>query len=212
MEIGTIAAIWRYPVKALAAERLHEAHILADGLDGDRTAALVVETPSHARAGKPFRGKESNRLHLTADPETAASYAADDGVTVSLDRTQGRYFDAAPVSLLFDLWVADVEALTGTSLDPLRFRPNIFVSAARGFTAREADLTGAVLRAGSVVLRVAGPTERCITPNFDIATGAPGPDVLRAVAQHRAAWVGVYCDVVEPGTIEVGDALRRSER
>ena len=149
MDLGTIAALWRYPVKSLKAEPLARACVLADGLEGDRVAALLVETPTHPRAGKPYRGKESAKLHLTGDPETAASYAADANVMVTLDRSAPRWFDAGPVSVLFDLWVRDVEALVGEPLDPLRWRPNLFVHAAPGFSRREPALVGTTLRAGT---------------------------------------------------------------
>ncbi len=205
--MGTIASLWRYPVKALRGQPLERSAVLADGLAGDRVAALVVETPTHARAGKPFRGKESNRLHLTGDPRTAASYAADDGVLVTLDRSLPRWFDQLPISLLLDLWVGDVEALVGEPLDPLRFRPNLYARAAPGFALREADLVGATVRAGEIVLRVVKPTIRCVTPNYDVETGVSGPDVLRAVARHRDTVLGVYCEVLTAGELAVGDPL-----
>jgi uncharacterized protein YcbX len=207
MELGTIARLWRYPVKSLKAEPLARAAVDADGLRGDRTAALIVESPSHARAGKPYRGKESRFLHLTADPETAASYAADANVLVTLDREQPRYFDARPVSVIFDLWVRDVEALVGEELDPLRWRPNLYVTAAPGFVKREADLVGATLRAGGVVLRAVAAIKRCVTPTYDVATGEPLPLVLEAVANERANVMGIYCEVVTPGELAAGDAL-----
>lgn len=207
MEVGTIASLWRYPVKALRPEALERVAVLPDGLAGDRTAALVVESPFHPRAGKPFRGKESSRLHLTADPATAATYAADAGVLLTLDRSQPRWFDVAPVSLLLDLWVADVEALVGEALDPRRFRPNLYVRTAPGFAKREQDLLGATLRAGTVELRVTKVTRRCITPNYDVATGTVGPDVLRALAEQRDARIGVYCDVVTPGEAALADPV-----
>lgn len=207
MELGTIAALWRYPVKSLRGEPLERADVLADGLAGDRKAALVVHSPEHARAGKPYRGKESAQLHLTADPRTAASYAADAGVAVALDREQPRWFDLGTVSLLFDLWVRDVEALVGEQLNPLRWRPNLYVRAAPGFARREPALVGATLRAGSVVLRVSATIKRCVTTTYDVATGEALPVVLEAVATQRANVVGVYCDVVTPGTLAVGDAL-----
>jgi uncharacterized protein YcbX len=208
MDLGTIAGLWRYPVKSLKAEPLTHARILADGLEGDRTAALVVETPTHARAGKPYRGKESAQLHLTSDPETAASYAVDAKVMVTLDRGQPRWFDAGPVSVLFDLWVRDVEALVGEALDPLRWRPNVYVRAAPEFTRREPALVGTTLRAGSAVLRVVATISRCVTPTYDVGTGEPLPLVLEAVATQRGNVVGVYCEVVTPGEIALGDALR----
>jgi uncharacterized protein YcbX len=208
MDLGTIAGLWRYPVKSLKAEPLTHARILADGLEGDRTAALVVETPSHARAGKPYRGKESAQLHLTSDPETAASYAVDAKVMVTLDRGQPRWFDARPVSVLFDLWVRDVEALVGQTLDPLRWRPNLYVRAEAAFTRREPALVGTTLRAGTAVLRVVETIGRCVTPTYDVGTGTALPLVLEAVATQRGNVVGVYCEVVTPGEVTLGETVR----
>ena len=208
MDLGTIAGLWRYPVKSLKAEPLTRVRILADGLEGDRTAALVVETPTHARAGKPYRGKESAQLHLTSDPETAASYAADAKVMVTLDRGQPRWFDAGPVSVLFDLWVRDVEALVGEALDPLRWRPNVYVRAEPEFSRREPALVGATLRAGTAALRVVATIGRCVTPTYDVGTGEALPLVLEAVATQRDNVVGVYCEVVTPGEVALGDTVR----
>jgi uncharacterized protein YcbX len=208
MDLGTIAGLWRYPVKSLKAEPLTHARILGDGLEGDRTAALVVETPTHARAGKPYRGKESAQLHLTSDPETAASYAADAKVMVTLDRGAPRWFDAGPVSVLFDLWVRDVEALVGEALDPLRWRPNLYVRAEPAFTRREPALVGATLRTGTTVLHVVAAIRRCVTPTYDVGTGEPLPLVLDAVATQRDNVVGIYCEVVTPGDVTIGDAVR----
>jgi uncharacterized protein YcbX len=208
MDVGRIAALWRYPVKSLQGEPLPRVAVQADGLAGDRTAALVVESPAHARAGKPYRGKESPYLHLTRDPATAASYAADAGVLVTLNRAQPRWFDAGPVSVLLDLWVRDVEALVGEPLDPLRWRPNLYVTAAPGFAAREADLVGSALHAGGAVLRVVKTIRRCVTPTYDVATGNALPLVLDAVAAQRDNVVGVYCEVEAMGEIALGDGVR----
>ena len=210
MDVGRIAGLWRYPIKSLKAEPLRRAAVLADGLEGDRSAALVVETPSHARAGKPYRGKESAQLHLTADPVTAASYAADANVMVTLDRAQPRWFDAGAVSVLLDLWVRDVEALVGEALDPLRWRPNLYVTAAPGFVKREGDLVGSALHVGGVVLRVVATIGRCVTTTYDIASGEALPLVLEAVAARRANVVGVYCNVEVPGDVAVDDLMRLS--
>ena len=123
MDVGTIAALWRYPVKSLRAEPLTRATVLTDGVAGDRTAALIVGDAEHPRSGKPFRGKESPRLHLTDRVDVAVADAADRGATVVLEREQGRYFDLRAISVVFDTWVGDVEALVGEPLDPLRLAP-----------------------------------------------------------------------------------------
>ncbi|HZO93806.1 MAG TPA: hypothetical protein VFB22_08535 [Candidatus Baltobacteraceae bacterium] len=207
MQVGTLAALWRYPVKSLKAEPLQRVAVLSDGLEGDRTAALTVETPTHARAGKPYRGKENNRLHLTSDPETAASYARDRHVDVGLDRARPRWFDARPVSVLLDLWVRDVETLLGASLDPLRWRPNLYVVADPAFARREADLVGATLRIGGATLDVVATIDRCVTPNYDVATGEENADVLRRIANDRDNVMGIYCEVTVTGDIAVGETL-----
>jgi uncharacterized protein YcbX len=126
---------------------------------------------------------------------------------VTLDRSEPRWFDARPVSVLFDLWVRDVEALVGEPLDPLRWRPNIYVRAEPEFTRREPALVGATLRAGTAVLRVVETIDRCVTPTYDVGTGEPLPLVLQAVATQRDNVVGVYCEVVTPGEIAVGDTV-----
>lgn len=41
MEVGTVKAIWRYPVKSMAGESLEKAHVYWYGLDGDRRAAFA---------------------------------------------------------------------------------------------------------------------------------------------------------------------------
>ena len=40
MKIGTIASIWRYPVKGMAGERLQSCELDSEGLKGDRVWAV----------------------------------------------------------------------------------------------------------------------------------------------------------------------------
>ena len=84
--IGNIAAIWRYPVKALGGESLDSVRVTHDGLEGDRTSALIV-TGGHARLGKPYRGKEHRLLHTISEPARALAVAAQAGV--ALERRNG---------------------------------------------------------------------------------------------------------------------------
>ena len=50
MELGRLAAIWRYPVKSLRGERLTHARVAESGIVGDRSSALFVRG-GHARDG-----------------------------------------------------------------------------------------------------------------------------------------------------------------
>lgn len=213
MHIGTIAALWRYPVKSLQREELVRATVLADGIEGDRTRALIVANPDHARTGKPLRGKEHNRLHTVTGAENGVALAEAAGVTVDV-APPDRYFDARPVSIIFDTWIADVEALTGRSIDPLRYRPNIFAHAAPGFDLREDAMIDMTLAIGSTIFVVTDPIHRCVTTTYDVATGKSDPAVLREVALRRDNTVGIYCTVIQPGEIRIGTTIssRRSRR
>jgi hypothetical protein len=206
--LGSLAAIWRYPVKSLAAQPLAQTDVALDGLPGDRAGALYV-TSEHARTGKPYRGKENNRLHLTADVGQAARYAAEAAVTVRYSAAPERQhvFDDAPISLVVDRWIDEVSAALGNALDPLRWRPNFYVRANDGFAHPEDDLIGAVLELGNAVLRVRSTIGRCVTTTYDVRTGEREDEVLRYVATQRANVMGIYCDVELAGTVRVGDPL-----
>ena len=208
--IGHVAAIARYPVKSLAAQTLQSVEIAADGIPGDRASALFV-TGGHARTGKTFRGKEHNLLHLTSDPARAVALANRDNVDVEV-RSGTHYFDAAPISIVFDTWVDEISRALGRDLDYRRWRPNFFVHAAPDFLLLERDLPGAAIEIGGAVLRVLKPIERCVTPAYDVETGEPSPDVLGYVARERGNCFGVYCDVELAGVVRIGDALRLRAR
>jgi len=88
-----------------------------------------------------------------------------------------------------------------------RFRPNIFVRSVDGFSLEEADFDGKELAVGALRLRVRGPIERCVVTTYDLHAGPPDPRILRFVAQERNAWMGLYCDVIQPGTLRAGDEV-----
>lgn len=208
--LGHIAAIARYPVKSLAGEALQSATIAKDGIPGDRAAAFFV-TAGHARAGKTYRGKENNLLHLTGDARRAEALARDRSVEIELRRSD-HFFDAAPISIVFDRWVQEVSDAVGRELDFRRWRPNLFAEAAEDFQLKENDLAARVIEAGSAVLRVLRPILRCAVISYDVQTGDPDPEVLRYVAQERGNTFGIYCGVELAGEVRTGDALRLRAR
>jgi uncharacterized protein YcbX len=202
-DLGAVSGLWRYPVKSLAAEALQTAFVDERGISGDRRSALFVATPGNARTGKPLRGKEQPRFHLAANAGIARKYAS------SLDlelRDDGPYFDARPVSLIFDRWLRDLSEICQMHVEALRFRPNILVRAA-GAVRPEAEFTGARLRVGGVVLNVLEPIVRCVTPSYDLETGESSTDLLRGLVHVRGNLMGVYCAVEGPGALAVGDAV-----
>jgi len=205
LRAATLAALWRYPVKGMRPEPLARVRVGERGLEGDRGSALFVASDGHARTTKTYRGKEDNLLHTFAGEGAARAAAAAAGIALEL-RAGGPHFDAEPVSVLFDAWLRELEALVDIALEPLRFRPNLYVESA-GAVSAEAAFVGRALEIGGVRLRVVSPILRCVTTTYDVVTGEPEPAVLRALAQQRANVMGVYCRVERPGEIAVGDAV-----
>ncbi len=204
--LGTIVDLWRFPIKSLAPEALDVAHFEEGGIVGDRAHALFVTSLGHARMHKTYRGKENERLHTIRESDDAIALAATRGVAIEL-RTSGPYFDLGPVSILFDTWLLDGERLVGRSLEPLRFRPNIFAHAASDFAASEGDLVDRILALGNVRLRVTEPIHRCVTPSYDLENCESDPRVLEIIARERANTMGIYAHVVVPGIAHSGDSI-----
>jgi len=205
-KVGEIAAIWRYPVKSLAPQTLQSTAVELGGIPGDRAEALFVES-AHARQGKAYRGKENNHLHLTHVTDDAVRLASERNVSVRVANEQEHYFDLGEISIIFDTWLDQASSLVGYELEPLRFRPNFFARALVDFPGAESSFTGMALRIGDCVLEVFRPIGRCATPTYDLRTGEPDPDILRQIAQKRNNEMGIYCSVVRPGTITVGDVI-----
>ena len=207
MLIGMLDAVRRYPVKSLRGEPLDRVDVARSGVPGDRVSALIVRTGS-ARVGKTYRGKENDRLHLLSSGDAAIAAAAQRGVDVEVNRGEP-FFDAAPISLLVDVWLDGVSEHVGFRVEWERFRPNFFVRAAPEFRQTESALADAMLQLGTVRLRVRSSIERCVTVTYHPNGEPSDPRILRHLAQWRDARMGVYCDVLEPGIARVGDALLR---
>ena len=205
MLVGRLEAVRRYPVKSLRGERLEWAQVADAGIPGDRATALFVQS-GHARVGKTYRAKEHDRLHLLEDETAAVDAAMQRGVDTEVRRGD-HFFDDAPISILIDRWMEQLNEDLGYTVEWERFRPNFFVRAAEGFVQTESELVNARLRLGPVVLRVRSPIERCVAVTYHPDGEPSDARILRYLAQRRNAWMGIYCDVVFAGTVRIGDDL-----
>lgn len=212
MELGTLAAIHRYPVKSLRGESLDQVAVLQQGVEGDRTRSMIVRG-GHARTGKPYRGKENDELHLSSDPQRGVERARERGVEVELQTNEEEPFtDDAPVSIVVDTWLRGLSKYVGYDVEYERFRPNFFVHARDGFSLTEEAMTGRELALGEVLLRVRYPIERCVVTTYDPSGGQSDPEVLSYVVRERSAWMGIYCDVLRAGIVRIGDSFSLVER
>jgi uncharacterized protein YcbX len=150
-------------------------------------------------------------------PATAEAYWPDmeglvyrDAVT-EFELPEGTFFDCAVVHLLTTATLERLRQLYPAGrFEVRRFRPNVVVET-------DADVTdfvenawiGRTLAIGDTVrLSITRPCSRCVMTTLPQADLPRDNGILRTVAQHNQAHVGVYAAVVRGGTIRRGDATR----
>ena len=205
-----VAELWRYPVKGLRGERVEALEFAADGVPGDRGLRVMDERGIVTGRRKQRMiglaaalGDDGEALvggHRWDSPDAAASVRAVAGQGARLSRPLGGHeYDAAQVLLLSDGSVAQL------GFDRRRFRPNIYFEGAPGPI--ELDWVGRRVRIGGLVLAVDEPCERCVITTIDPDTIEVDLDVLKRTRAELGGDMGVYCTVVEPATVAVGDPV-----
>jgi len=227
--LGRVAALWRYPVKSMAAEPLDAVDVGWHGLVGDRRWAICRDDkaafgfpwltlrerpdmnrfrpayvdPDKANQSPVTVQLESNKQIELLDP----AFVRELGDNLRILKLFRGTFDVMPLSLITTQTIAGIGSALGDPVDVHRFRPNLLVEAAGDEPFPEDTWVGGVLRIGSMRMRVDQRNERCAVVNVDPATGKRNPAVLRAIARNRDARLGVYGSTVEPGRVCVGDAV-----
>ena len=227
--VGRIEAIWRYPIKSMAAEPLSTTHVSWQGLAGDRRWAFVRE--GLERSSFPWltlrQRPDLNLFRPTLvdleDPENSlARVVTPAGETLDVTdprlahqlwpegarviRQSRGVFDTFPLSVITRQSIQQLAELVGEDLDVQRFRPNLLVDS-EGGSFPEDGWVGSVLQVGGVRMRIDKRDGRCAVITIDPETGARSPEILRAVAAERDGCMGVYGTTVEPGAISVGDEV-----
>lgn len=114
------------------------------------------------------------------------------------------------VSIINLASVAQLEAVIGSALHPVRFRANVYVD---GWPAwHEFDLLGREVVAGTARLKVVKRIVRCAATNVDPSTGIRDlhiPETLQQNFEHGDC--GVYAEVIAPGEIAVGDKIEAAD-
>jgi uncharacterized protein len=131
----------------------------------------------------------------------------------------GTFVDFAPLHLLTTSTLDRIAELSPYQRAHLeRYRPNVVIrTEAGGFT--ENDWLGRDLRVGDdLLLRVIARTPRCAVPTLAHGALPRDTEALRVLARHNRVTplaglgpepcAGVYAEVLRPGRIRVGDAVR----
>jgi uncharacterized protein len=229
--VPAVHEIRRYPVKSMAGEALDGVEIDARGLAGDRWYAVVDGD------GRLASGKHSRRFRrrdavfdfaarttvgggvrvtgrggdwLVGDPalDAALSDAMGDPVRV-LAESATPHQDAGEVSLVGTASLDWCREHLGVDADRRRLRPNLVVDTTEPFV--EETWSGE-LRVGTTCLRVTRRVERCRM--IDIAQEGLSREGawLKALTDTRQMCLAVYLDVVDPGTIRLGDDVAVGRR
>lgn len=156
--------------------------------DGRPVAGHLVEGP-FAEAISAYLGREVD-LVARADGETGG--------------------DDHPVTLMSraSLGALDSALERDGALDGRRFRMTMTIDGVEAW--EEHGWSGRDVGVGDAVLRVAAPTPRCVVTTRDPDSGRRDAPVLKALAGLRGkddVTFGVWCDVVSPGAVRVGDPV-----
>lgn len=114
------------------------------------------------------------------------------------------------VSMINLASLRELEKRWGESLDPLRFRANVYVDGIEPFS--ELDWVGQYIKVGDVIMKVARSNGRCAATNVNPDSGERDrnvPGKLRAEFGHKD--LGVYLVVEEDGELYEGDPVTVAE-
>jgi uncharacterized protein len=235
-EIGHVEAIFRYPVKSMAGERLEAANLGWHGLEGDRrlalrriddrggfpwlTASKLPELLLFAPQRREDNGQGELPTHVrTPDGQElpvfgealAAEVGRRYGGAVEMMQLRHGIFDDASLSVIATDTVRELSGLAGQTPDVRRFRPNVLVRLLSSGPFQEDEWVGGVLSFGegndAPAVSITMRDVRCSMVNLDPDTARAAPEVLKTVVRANQNNAGVYGTVTRVGRLAVGQAV-----
>ncbi len=236
IEIGHIEALFRYPVKSMAGEKIEAAELGWHGLHGDRRLAfrrididtgfpwltasklpkMILFTPccreSAAQEDIPTHIRTPDGAELPVFGEDlAAEVGRRYGAPVQMMHLKHGIFDEAAVSVIASDTVREIARLAGHTPDVRRFRPNVVVRLLRAVPFAEDAWVGAVLSFGAAddapALTVTMRDERCSMVNLHPDSASVAPEVMKAIVRANQNNAGVYGTVTRTGRLAVGQTI-----
>ncbi|HET7328580.1 MAG TPA: MOSC N-terminal beta barrel domain-containing protein [Nocardioidaceae bacterium] len=182
---------------------------------GDDVLLSDIVEPSNA-VETDMWGLRTITAGVVADPLWSTFFSDIVGSRVQLLQTRGSAYDVHPVTLLGTASVEELAHQAGlASVDSRRFR--MLIEFSGGDPHIEDSWNGTRLQVGEATLRAGGPVKRCAATTRDPDSGAVNLQTLRMITTYRGrqhselglgANFGIYGEVVEPGTVSVGDSLK----
>ena len=207
-----VAAIWRYPVKSMAGERLDSISLDNSGLAGDRVVQVYDRSGRLVTARKYPR---LLRLKATIGSEGEplvdgfrwdSSEAAERVAAAVEPGARLRKFDGQERFDILPLLVCTDGAVRLFKRDVRRLRPNLLIegvgeSAERGWP-------GALLRLPDAEIRLADLRARCVMTTYDPDTIEQDHDVLRDIVRRFDGRLCLNASVTRMGRVREGDSVK----
>jgi uncharacterized protein len=164
----------------------------------------------HYRRGAPDSDDlmvELRAIFGREDDEPLPDLSVFPEVILEYESPPGTYVDAFPVLLLTTSALGSLEdALPESVIDVRRFRPNVVIDTGDLPGHPEFDWPGRRIRLGTAVLEVTVPCPRCVMVTRPIDERLPADrSILRHIVRELDQNVGVYANVVKPGSVAVAD-------
>ena len=236
IEVGQVEALFRYPVKSMAGQRLETANLGWHGLEGDRRLALrrvddrsgmpwltasqlpglLLFTPQQRENGVPGGLPTHVRTPDGEDVPVFGEHLASEvgrryGAPVQMMQLRHGIFDEASISVIASDTVREIGRLSARNLDMRQFRPNVVVRLQQSVPFQEDGWLGGVLSFGegddAPAIAVTMRDERCSMVNLDPDSASPAPEVMKAIVRRNENNAGIYGTVTHTGRLAVGQAI-----
>ncbi len=223
------------PLMQLAARDVGDGHVeidLPDGAtvstaDGDvdeRVSAALghrvrlerlrpADDLDHYRRGGPDSDDmlvELNGIFGREEGEPLPDFSVFPPEVMEYESPPGTYYDAFPLLVMTTAALqALADALPDSAVDVRRFRPSIVLDDAGPAGHPEFAWAGRRATIGDAEVEFVAPCPRCVMVTREIDGAAPEDRaVLRHIVRELDQNVGVYANVVAPGSVALGDELR----
>jgi MOSC domain-containing protein len=233
ISVGTIASLWRFPVKSMRGEKLTQAPVDVRGILGDRLYA-VRDPDGKLGSGKntrrfrrmdgllDFRARYEDGLTPVITLPDGTEVSGDDehvdwaianslrrpGITLAKEDIIS-HFDELPLHIVTSAslrWLRDL--VPDIEIDERRLRPNLLIEVAETVGRPEDAWVGRELHIGThLVLDIAQRSLRCVMVNQAQEELPDSNEILHAIGEANGLNLGVHARVLAPGRIHVGDEV-----
>ena len=223
-----------YPIKGVAGESLDSTFLTRSGIVGDRQWAFTSPDQDIDRSGNWVRSFAFERLsvrpemakwdckkhidgvHFRVSDKNIELKKNDtitvDGRQIQLARANYGYWDHADacISIINLSTIESIEQKLGLSLNPERFRANIYI---RAEPWSEFSWLGKDIHIGEAILAAIRPIDRCKATSVDPGLGIVENNIPALLTQHYGhMYCGIYASVSTAGLITVNSSVSTNDQ